>query len=105
MLENTWYGGVPPVTTNDAGEPENTMVDAGTIASVGEDISSADYAKLLNDIPALAPPVREALEGSDDRESPAMVASAVELVLEGLHLSKRLNKEASGAKASYRARS
>ena len=31
-----------------------------------------------------------------------MVASAVELVLEGLHLSKRLNKEASGAKASYR---
>src|SRR5688572_9857152 len=79
--------------------------DSGTIASVGEDISSADYAKLLNDIPALAPPVRAALEGSDDRESPAMVASAVELVLEGLHLSKRLNKEASGAKASYRARS
>ena len=79
--------------------------DAGTVASVGEDISSADYAKLLNDIPALAPPVRAALEGSDDRESPAMVASAVELVLEGLHLSKRLNKEASGAKASYRARS
>jgi len=78
--------------------------DSGVIASVGEDISSADYAKLLNDIPALTPPVRAALEGSDDRESPAMVASAVELVLEGLHLSKRLNKEASGAKASYRAR-
>jgi len=79
--------------------------DGGVIASVGEDISSADYAKLLNGIPALAQPVRAALEGSDDRESPAMVASAVELVLEGLHLSKRLNKEASGAKASYRARS
>ncbi|MEO8692558.1 MAG: magnesium chelatase [Acidimicrobiales bacterium] len=79
--------------------------DSGVIASVGEDISSADYAKLLNGIPALAAPVRAALEGSDDRESPAMVASAVELVLEGLHLSKRLNKEASGAKASYRARS
>ena len=78
--------------------------DSGVIASVGEDISSADYAKLLNGIPALAPPVRAALEGSDDGESPAMVASAVELVLEGLHLSKRLNKEASGAKASYRAR-
>jgi magnesium chelatase subunit I len=79
--------------------------DSGVVASVGEDISSADYAKLLNGISALAAPVRAALEGSDDRESPAMVASAVELVLEGLHLSKRLNKESSGAKASYRARS
>jgi magnesium chelatase subunit I len=37
-------------------------------------------------------------------ESPAEVASAVELVLEGLHLSKRLNKEAAGPRATYRAR-
>ena len=33
-----------------------------------------------------------------------MVASAVEFVLEGLHLSKRLNKDAVGCRASYRAR-
>jgi magnesium chelatase subunit I len=32
------------------------------------------------------------------------VASAVELLLEGLHLSKRLNKDAVGARATYRAR-
>jgi len=32
------------------------------------------------------------------------VASAVEFVLEGLHLSKRLNKEAVGARATYRGR-
>jgi magnesium chelatase subunit I len=32
------------------------------------------------------------------------VASAVEFVLEGLHLSKRLNKEALGARATYRGR-
>ena len=37
-------------------------------------------------------------------ESPAAVASATELVLEGLHLSKRLNKEAAGARAQYRGR-
>ena len=37
-------------------------------------------------------------------ESPAAVASAVEFVLEGLHLSKRLNKEAAGGRAQYRGR-
>ena len=38
-------------------------------------------------------------------ESPGMVASAVEFLLEGLHLSKRLNKDAMGNRASYRSRS
>jgi magnesium chelatase subunit I len=33
-----------------------------------------------------------------------MVASAVEFVLEGLHLSKRLNKDAVGPRAQYRGR-
>ena len=42
---------------------------------------------------------------TDGDESPAMVASAVEFLLEGLHLSKRLNKDAVGGRASYRARS
>jgi magnesium chelatase subunit I len=37
-------------------------------------------------------------------ESPAAVASSVEFVLEGLHLSKRLNKDAVGGRALYRAR-
>ena len=32
------------------------------------------------------------------------LAAAVELILEGLHLSKRLNKEALGARATYRSR-
>ena len=39
-----------------------------------------------------------------DDESPAAVASAVEFLLEGLHLSKRLNKDAAGARATYRGR-
>ena len=40
----------------------------------------------------------------DVGETPAGVASAVEFVLEGLHLSKRLNKDAVGGKAAYRGR-
>jgi magnesium chelatase subunit I len=42
------------------------------------------------------------LTGGD--ESPAAVGGAVEFVLEGLHLSKRLNKDASGPSATYRGR-
>ena len=38
-------------------------------------------------------------------ESPAAVAAAVSFVLEGLHLSKRLNKDTSGTSATYRSRS
>jgi magnesium chelatase subunit I len=37
-------------------------------------------------------------------EDPALVASALEFLLEGLHLTKRLNKEAAGSRALYRGR-
>ena len=66
----------------------------------GEDITSAAYAELAADIPAL----REAVNRLTEDESPASIASAVEFVLEGLHLSKRLNKEAAGGRATYRGR-
>jgi magnesium chelatase subunit I len=75
--------------------------DEGTIVHTGDDVSSADLARLVEDVPALRTPVA-ALAGGD--ESPAVVASAVELVLEGLHLTKRLNKDALGTRATYRAR-
>ena len=42
---------------------------------------------------------------TDGDESPAAVAAAVAFVLEGLHLSKRLNKDTSGTSATYRSRS
>ena len=75
--------------------------DDGTVAHTGEDIASADEARLIEQIPGLRPAVL-ALTGGD--ESTAALASAVEFVLEGLHLSKRLNKDSSGARATYRAR-
>jgi magnesium chelatase subunit I len=75
--------------------------DEQTVVSAGEDVSSADYVRLLDAIPALRGPVAQ-LTGGD--ESPAAVASSAEFVLEGLHLSKRLNKEAVGARSQYRGR-
>jgi magnesium chelatase subunit I len=74
----------------------------GAVVHTGEDVSSADLARLVEDVPALRESVAE-LTGGD--ESPAAVASGVELVLEGLHLSKRLNKDAVDGRATYRSRS
>ncbi len=77
-----------------------TAFDERTIIHAGDDIRSADYLETLASVPALRQPV-VALAGS---ETPGALASAVEFVLEGLHLSKRLNKEASGTRATYRGR-
>jgi len=79
-----------------------TAFEEGAIAHTGEDVASADLAALVEQVPALRAPVR-ALTGGD--ESPAAVAAAVAFVLEGLHLSKRLNKDTSGGRATYRGRS
>lgn len=67
----------------------------------GEDIGSDAYVGLCETMPGLAKVVADLVEGPS---TPAKVASAVEFVLEGLHLSKRLNKEAAGARAQYRSR-
>jgi magnesium chelatase subunit I len=75
--------------------------EEGAVIHAGEDVTSADYVALLEQQPALREAVTS-LTGGD--ESPAAVASAVELVLEGLHLSKRLNKEAVGSRSTYRSR-
>ena len=52
---------------------------------------------MLADVPELEPPTRK-LAGPEaaEAESPALMASALEFLLEGLHLTKRLNKDASG---------
>jgi magnesium chelatase subunit I len=75
--------------------------EAGTVVHTGEDLASSELATLVEQIPALAAPV-EALTGPG--ASPAAIASAAEFVLEGLHLSKRLNKDASAHGATYRGR-
>ena len=66
-------------------------------------MSLDDYGRLLADVPALAPAVEALLDDDDiDASHPAVVASAIEFILEGLHLSKRLNKNVHGGVAVYR---
>jgi magnesium chelatase subunit I len=74
--------------------------DGGTILHTGDDVASGEYVAALEKLPAL----RAAILPLAGSEHPAAIASAVELVLEGLHLSRRLNKDASGSRATYRGR-
>jgi magnesium chelatase subunit I len=75
-------------------------LDDGSAIEVGDDLPASTYVEALSRHPGLRVPVGR-LAGS---ESAVALAAATELVLEGLHLSKRLNKYQSGRGASYRAR-
>jgi magnesium chelatase subunit I len=74
--------------------------DEGLVADVGDDVRAETYVELVAKVPGL----RETVAGLGVGEEPAVIASAVEFVFEGLHLLKRLNKDAVRGKASYRAR-
>ncbi len=47
------------------------------------------------------PGLREAVRRLGALESPGFIAAATELVLEGLHLHQKLNREREGARWSY----
>jgi magnesium chelatase subunit I len=105
ILENLVKGAVLTVY-KDRVRPDTvrdvvTAFEEGTVAHTGEDVTSGELAGLVDSIASLRAPVLE-LTGGD--ESPAAIAAAVEFVLEGLHLSKRLNKDASAGRATYRGR-
>jgi magnesium chelatase subunit I len=72
----------------------------GAIVNTGEDIPAADYRDLLAKLDGMGAVLADLSVG----ESPAGIASGIEFVLEGLHLTKRLNKDAVGTRASYRGR-
>jgi magnesium chelatase subunit I len=79
-----------------------TAFEEGAIVHTGEDVPSEEQAMLIGNIPSLRPIVDALIDGDD---SAASVAAAVEFILEGMHLSKRLNKDTSGlGGGTYRAR-
>jgi magnesium chelatase subunit I len=70
---------------------------AGLTVDVGEDIPSRDYVRQVDRTPAL-----RAAVGRLGVTAPAAVASALEFVLEGLHLGRKLNKDTRAREARYR---
>jgi len=71
--------------------------DAGWQVEVGAEMSSIDYLEGLDEIAGL----RDAAAALAGGDSPARMASAIEFILEGLHLSNRLNKAVGAGRARY----
>ena len=79
-----------------------TAFEEGRVTATGHDVPSGDLADQAAQVPALGRLVA-ALVGPD--AAVELRASAVEFILEGLHLAKRLNKDVSStAGGVYRAR-
>ena len=75
----------------------------GAVVSAGDDISSTSYIDYLNKMEPFIPILENIGLSAADLENPAHVASGIEFILEGLHLSKMLNKDAVGDAGIYRA--
>jgi magnesium chelatase subunit I len=75
-----------------------TRFKAGLNAEVGDTMPSETYVELMNSIEGF----NRSVAKLDTGENPAQIASAVEFILEGLHLNKRLNKDRVGVKTQYR---
>ncbi|MEX2236671.1 MAG: magnesium chelatase [Dehalococcoidia bacterium] len=82
------------------GELEEIVVrfKAGFSAEVGADVAAKDYKKLLEAVEGLPAAVDKVAAGAKQGET----AAAVEFVLEGLHLNKRLNKDKLAGRVQYR---
>ena len=82
------------VTLDDL-DPIVEAFEDGFIIETGERTPSREYVAWLREVPGLDDAVARlgTFDVTDGAEEPAVVASAVEFLLEGLHLARRLNKE------------
>ena len=82
------------VTLDDL-EPIVEAFEDGFIVETGERTPSREYVSWLREVPGMDDAVGRlgTFDVTDGAEEPAVVASAVEFLLEGLHLARRLNKE------------
>jgi len=84
-------------------EPVVTAFEDGLAIEVGDRTPSRDYVAWMREVPGLATAVDRlgTYDVTDGAEEPAVVASAVEFLLEGLHLARRLNKDRLPGGMSY----
>ena len=78
--------------------------ESGLVIETGDQVGSKTYVRWMREIPGLGEAVRTltAGDGVEAAESPAVAASAVEFVLEGLHLQRRINKDRAARGGVYR---
>src|SRR5689334_163766 len=72
--------------------------DNGLKIEVGDSLSSLEYVRQAAEVAGFTPAIKK-LGGQGN---PAQIASSIELVLEGLHLNRKLNKDRSAGRMRYR---
>src|SRR4030081_2771042 len=72
--------------------------DNGLKIEVGDTLSSLEYVRQAAEVSGFTPPIKK-LGG---RGNPAQIASSIEMVLEGLHLNRKLNKDRTAGRMRYR---
>jgi magnesium chelatase subunit I len=75
-----------------------TAFDAGSRVEVSAMMPSMEYVRQVSELPGL----RNAIQRLGAQGDPASIASAVEFVLEGLHLNRKLNKDRANGTQRYR---
>jgi magnesium chelatase subunit I len=85
-------------------EPVLDAFEAGLVLATGDRVPAGEYVRAMGQVDGLRDAVERLgiFDAADGAEEPALVASAVELVLEGLHLHRRLNKDRGPAGVAYR---
>ncbi len=78
-------------------EPLVQRFEEGWVVEASDLISSEEYVARAREAPELA----EAFSKLEAKESPPLIASALEFVLEGLHLNRRLNRDKVGGAFRY----
>ncbi len=79
-------------------EPLLSRFDRGFGIDASDELPASHYLKGLDDIKGL----KEAVAKVGGQGSPATIASAVEFIMEGLHLNRKLNKDRHAGRARYR---
>ncbi|HEY7590938.1 MAG TPA: sigma 54-interacting transcriptional regulator [Candidatus Limnocylindrales bacterium] len=78
--------------------------EEGLVVETGDRVPAREYVRWMAEVPGLHSVVRRlgAFDVTDGSEQPAVVASAVEFLLEGLHLARRINKDRGVGGTVYR---
>jgi magnesium chelatase subunit I len=84
-------------------EPIVEAFEDGFVVETGERTPSREYVAWAREVPGLSNAVDRlgAYDVTDGAEEPAVIASAVEFLLEGLHLARRLNKDRIAGGTAY----
>ncbi len=104
LITKALYATFNRLVTIDTLDPVVEAFEEGFVVETGDRTPSREYVGWALEMPGLDAAIRDlgTFDVTDGAEDPAVVASAVEFLLEGLHLARRINKERVAGGTIYR---